>query len=116
MIKNLVFRTNLNTIRQTFYNRFSHTSFNSNNKDDNKENIKNNIDKMIKDKNVVVFMKGTANAPRCGFSKGVVQILNLHDVKFDSYNVLDSEELRSGIKEYSNWPTIPQVFFKGNII
>lgn len=60
--------------------------------------------------------QGTADQPRCGFSKAVVDIMNLHGVEFESYNVLDDESLRSAIKEYSNWPTIPQIFFKGEFI
>lgn len=83
---------------------------------ESKTNIKDEIDKMVKDKPVVVFMKGTPNAPRCGFSRAVVEILTVHNVKFDAYNVLEDEDLRSGIKEYANWPTIPQVYFKGEFV
>lgn len=77
---------------------------------------KHKIDEMVKSDDVVIFMKGTAEQPMCGFSKAVVDILSMHGVKFKSYNVLADEEIRSGIKEYSNWPTIPQVFFKGEFI
>lgn len=77
---------------------------------------KQKIDEMVKSDNVVIFMKGTADQPMCGFSKAVVDILSMHGVKFKSYNVLADEDIRSGIKEYSNWPTIPQVFFKGEFI
>lgn len=62
-------------------------------------------------------MKGTPDAPRCGFSNAVCQILNFHGVdKFEAHNVLDDEELRQGIKEYSNWPTIPQVYLDGEFL
>lgn len=62
-------------------------------------------------------MKGTPAAPKCGFSNAVVQILDFHGVKqYDSYNVLEDEDLRQGIKEYSNWPTIPQVFIDGEFV
>lgn len=80
---------------------------------------KDYIDDLVKDKNskVVVFMKGTADQPRCGFSNAVVQILNFHGVNnFKFYNVLDDEKLRQGVKDYSNWPTIPQVFIGGEFI
>lgn len=62
-------------------------------------------------------MKGTPAAPKCGFSNAVVQILDFHGVKqYDSYNVLEDDDLRQGIKEYSNWPTIPQVFINGEFV
>lgn len=67
------------------------------------------IDKLVNNAKVVVFMKGEQTAPQCGFSNAVVQILKMHDVTFESHNVLADEDLRQGIKEYSNWPTIPQV-------
>ncbi|GFQ97721.1 glutaredoxin-related protein 5, mitochondrial [Trichonephila clavata] len=71
---------------------------------------------LVKKSKVVVFMKGVPEQPRCGFSNAVVQILNMHGVKYDSYNVLDDEQLRQGIKEFSNWPTIPQVFINGEFV
>jgi monothiol glutaredoxin len=74
------------------------------------------IDQLVKDSKVVVFMKGVPEAPQCGFSNAVVQIMRMHDVKFTGHNVLADEELRQGIKEYSSWPTIPQVFFDGEFI
>jgi len=62
-------------------------------------------------------MKGTPEQPLCGFSNAVCQILRMHGVPpFDSYNVLEDEELRQGIKEYSNWPTIPQVYIGGEFV
>lgn len=77
---------------------------------------KQKIDEMVKSNDIVVFIKGTADQPMCGFSKAVVDIMNMHGVNFKTFNVLADEDIRSGIKEYSNWPTIPQVFFKGEFI
>jgi monothiol glutaredoxin len=66
---------------------------------------------------VLVFMKGTTQAPQCGFSRAVVQILQLQGVeKFATVNVLENEEIRNAIKEYTNWPTIPQVFIMGEFV
>ena len=76
------------------------------------ENIKNEI----KTNDVVLFMKGTPVFPMCGFSAAVVQILTNLGVKFNSINVLDSEEMREGIKKFSNWPTIPQLYIKEEFI
>merc|ERR1719150_313514 len=78
--------------------------------------INERIDALVKESKVVVFMKGVPAAPQCGFSNAVVQILRMHDVTFESHNVLADEEIRQGIKEYSNWPTIPQVYFDGEFI
>jgi len=62
-------------------------------------------------------MKGTPEQPMCGFSNAVCQILRMHGVPpYDSYDVLEDEELRQGIKEYSNWPTIPQVYLGGEFV
>jgi len=79
---------------------------------------KEHIDGLIKGgQKVVVFMKGTKDAPRCGFSNAVIQILKMHGVdNFDAHNVLDDETLRQGIKDYTNWPTIPQVFVNGEFL
>jgi len=74
------------------------------------------IDDKVKNNDVFLFMKGTPDFPQCGFSGQVVQILNYLGVQFDSANVLESEELRDGIKTYSNWPTIPQLYVKGEFV
>jgi monothiol glutaredoxin len=71
------------------------------------------IDNEVKANDVVLFMKGTPQAPMCGFSGQVVQILDHLGVSYKGVNVLDNEEVRNGIKAYSNWPTIPQLFVKG---
>jgi monothiol glutaredoxin len=79
-------------------------------------NIHEVIDKEVKGNDVVLFMKGTPDAPMCGFSGRVVQILNQVGVDFKGINVLESSELRQGIKEYANWPTIPQLYVKGEFV
>ena len=70
----------------------------------------------VKDHDVVVYMKGTPVFPQCGFSAAVVQVLNHIGVKFHSVNVLEDPELRQGIKDYTNWPTIPQLYVKGEFL
>lgn len=78
--------------------------------------LRSKIDKMVKSDDVVVFMKGTQEEPLCGFSRNVKLVLDYHDVKFKDYNVLSDPELREGIKTYSDWPTIPQVYIKGEFV
>ena len=74
------------------------------------------IDQQLKSSDVVLFMKGTPQFPQCGFSGQVVQILDYLGVPYKGVNVLDSEELRQGIKAFSNWPTIPQLYVKGEFL
>ncbi|KAL1501908.1 hypothetical protein ABEB36_007141 [Hypothenemus hampei] len=74
------------------------------------------IKKLVTNNKVVVFMKGVPEQPQCGFSNAVVQVLRMHGVPYDSHNVLVDDILRQGIKEYSNWPTIPQVFINGEFV
>ena len=74
------------------------------------------INNEIKSNDVVLFMKGTPAFPMCGFSSTVVQILSNLGVKFNSINVLDNDRMREGIKKFSNWPTIPQLYIKGEFI
>ena len=78
--------------------------------------IHDQIQTMIDDNPVVLFMKGTKLFPQCGFSGRVVHILNEAGVKFKDVNILESDELRQGIKDFSNWPTIPQLYIKGEFI
>ena len=80
------------------------------------EEIKNKIQKVIDSDNVVLFMKGTPDFPQCGFSANAVAILNYFNVDFKSYNVLENDELRQGIKEFSDWPTIPQIYINQEFI
>ncbi|XP_034018320.1 glutaredoxin-related protein 5, mitochondrial [Thalassophryne amazonica] len=75
------------------------------------------LGEMVKKDKVVVFIKGTPAQPMCGFSNAVVQILRMHGVEqYAAYNVLDDQELRQGVKDFSNWPTIPQVYFNGEFV
>ena len=76
-------------------------------------NIKEDIKEIIKKNDVCLFMKGTPDAPQCGFSMAVSNILKHLEVKFQGINVLENENLRQGIKDYSDWPTIPQLYVKG---
>ncbi|XP_062858633.1 glutaredoxin-related protein 5, mitochondrial [Trichomycterus rosablanca] len=81
------------------------------------EELQKNLAEMVKKEKVVVFMKGTPAQPMCGFSNAVVQILRMHGVdQYASYNVLDDQELRQGVKTFSSWPTIPQIFFNGEFV
>lgn len=74
------------------------------------------IDEKVKNNDVFLFMKGTPDFPQCGFSGQVVQILDYLGVQYDSANVLENQDLREGIKVYSNWPTIPQLYVKGEFV
>jgi monothiol glutaredoxin len=74
------------------------------------------IDNEVKSNDVVVFMKGTPQFPMCGFSGQVVQILDYIGVPYKGINVLESDDLRQGIKAYAQWPTIPQLYVKGEFV
>ena len=80
------------------------------------QELKAKIDKLLKDNKVLVFMKGSKLMPQCGFSNNVVQILNTLGVSYETIDVLADSEIRQGIKEYSNWPTIPQVYVNGEFV
>ena len=80
------------------------------------QEIKDLINKELKDNDVCLFMKGTPDAPQCGFSMTVSNILKILEIKFKGINVLESAELRQGIKEFSEWPTIPQLYIKNEFI
>ena len=82
----------------------------------NENPVHDRIRKEIDASDVVLFMKGTPVFPQCGFSATVVQILNQLGVKFSSVDVLTDPEVRDGIKHYSNWPTIPQLYVKGEFV
>ena len=84
--------------------------------EDKKIDVSESIKNEIKSNNVVLFMKGTPVFPMCGFSAAVVNILSELKVKYSSVNVLDSDEMREGIKTFSNWPTIPQLYIKEEFI
>jgi monothiol glutaredoxin len=74
------------------------------------------IEKLIGDHKVVLFMKGTKNFPQCGFSARAVEVLKREGVAFETVNVLADPEIRQGIKDFSNWPTIPQLYVGGKFI
>lgn len=78
--------------------------------------VKTRIDETVKANDVVLFMKGTKTMPQCGFSSRVAGVLNYMGVDFADVNVLADEELRQGIKDYSDWPTIPQLYVKGEFV
>jgi len=80
------------------------------------ENIKEKISNLVKNNDVCLFMKGTPDVPQCGFSLAVSNVLKHLQVKFNGVNVLEDPELRQGIKEFSDWPTIPQLYVKGEFI
>ena len=80
------------------------------------QKTKDFIDNEINSNDVCLFMKGTPDAPQCGFSMAVSNILKILEVKFKGINVLESNELRQGIKEYSEWPTIPQLYIKKEFV
>ena len=77
---------------------------------------KTRIEGLIQSSPIFVFMKGTKLMPQCGFSNNVVQILNAMGMTFETFDVLSDMEIRQGIKEFSEWPTIPQVYVKGEFI
>ena len=78
--------------------------------------LKQRIDSLVKENKIMVFMKGNKLMPQCGFSNNVVQIINTLGVPFETLDVLADQEIRQGIKEYSNWPTIPQVYLNGEFL
>jgi len=78
--------------------------------------IQATIEKQVKASPVVLFMKGSADFPQCGFSGQVIQILKYLELNFETANVLESDEIRQGIKDYSNWPTIPQLYVNGEFV
>ncbi|KAI6204925.1 hypothetical protein M3Y94_00733400 [Aphelenchoides besseyi] len=78
--------------------------------------LKSKIQKLVDEDEVVMFMKGTPEEPMCGFSRTAKVVLEHHGIKYKSYDVLEDDDLRSGIKEFSDWPTIPQIYVKGKFI
>ncbi|XP_050541047.1 glutaredoxin-related protein 5, mitochondrial [Daktulosphaira vitifoliae] len=108
LLRNVLSKENIKLTTLYSYSRFKTTK--------SDKPIISQIDNLVKKKKIVVFMKGDPEAPRCGFSNAVVDILSIHKAKFDAHDVLKDENLRNGVKEYSNWPTIPQVFVNGEFI
>lgn len=91
---------------------------NINNPSNNKLTVHDTIDTLVKSNPLVVFMKGTPTTPLCGFSRTVIQILHLHQASssIKGVNVLADEDIRQGVKAYSQWPTLPQVFIGGKFV
>jgi monothiol glutaredoxin len=79
-------------------------------------NVQDQIRQQVEGNDIILFMKGTPQFPQCGFSGRAVQLLQACGARFASVNVLAEPEIREGIKQYSNWPTIPQLFIKGQLI
>ncbi len=80
------------------------------------DKIQSNIKNIVDNNDVVLFMKGTKEQPQCGFSNAVVNTLSFMNVEYKDVNVLETDELREGIKEFTDWPTIPQLYVKGEFI
>ena len=78
--------------------------------------VKERIEKLVKENKIMVFMKGSKLMPQCGFSNNVVQIINTLGVPYETFDILADQEIRQGIKEYSSWPTIPQIYIDGEFI
>lgn len=78
--------------------------------------IQERIAKEVSDNKIMIYMKGTAEMPQCGFSKAVVDVFEVLGVPFETRDVLSDPELRDGIKQFTNWPTIPQIFIGGQFV
>ena len=78
--------------------------------------IQDQIRDQLQSASVVLYMKGTPQMPQCGFSAKAVQLLNACGTRFATFNVLDNPDLRQGLKDFSNWPTFPQLYIKGELI
>ncbi len=80
------------------------------------EDIRSRIESLIKGSKVMLFMKGTKQFPACGFSNTVIQILKKESVPFETFNILADGDIRQGLKEYSSWPTFPQLYVDGKFV
>lgn len=80
------------------------------------EDVAKKIESQIANNKVILYMKGSRDMPQCGFSARVVNILNSYGIDYESVDVLSDPEIRQGIKDYSNWPTIPQLYVKGEFV
>ena len=78
--------------------------------------VKAKIEQLVNENKIMVFMKGSKLMPQCGFSNNVVQILNTLGVPYETYDILADPEIRQGIKDYSQWPTIPQIYLNGEFV
>ena len=80
------------------------------------EDLKERIENDIKKNKVMLYMKGTPEEPQCGFSAQVISVLKTYNVPFETFNILEDDDIRQGIKEYSDWPTVPQLYVNGEFI
>lgn len=80
------------------------------------DDLKTRIQDMLGQHKVLLFMKGTKAFPQCGFSNRVVQVLKAEGVTFETFNILSDQEIREGLKEFSNWPTFPQLYVNGKLV
>jgi len=80
------------------------------------EAVKQRIEDNIKGNKIFLYMKGTPNEPQCGFSAQVVAVLKTYNIPFETFDIFQDEEIRQGIKEFSDWPTIPQLYVNGEFI
>lgn len=78
--------------------------------------IQAKIDEQVKNNKIILYMKGTPSFPMCGFSAATIQVLDSYNVKYESVNVLDDPAIRDGVKRYSNWPTVPQLYINGEFV
>ncbi|EGF84062.1 hypothetical protein BATDEDRAFT_36431 [Batrachochytrium dendrobatidis JAM81] len=80
------------------------------------DDLNTRLGKLVKRANVMLFMKGSPSTPRCGFSRQVVKLLDEQSVVYETFDILEDEQVRTGLKEYSNWPTFPQLYIKGELV
>ena len=80
------------------------------------EQLRQRIENDLKNNKVILYMKGTADMPMCGFSGKTVAILKQYNVPFNTFNILEDEDIRQGLKEYSDWPTFPQLYVNGELV
>uniref|UniRef100_A0A034VAQ3 Glutaredoxin 3 n=1 Tax=Bactrocera dorsalis TaxID=27457 RepID=A0A034VAQ3_BACDO len=80
------------------------------------ESLEERLKALINKADLMIFMKGDRNAPRCGFSRQIIEIVNATNVPYETFDILNDEEVRQGLKTYSDWPTYPQVYVKGELI
>ncbi len=80
------------------------------------ETLRKRIEDQIKSQDVFLYMKGTPESPACGFSAQTVRLIQMHNIPFGSFNILEDEDIRQGVKEYAEWPTFPQLYVKGQLI
>jgi monothiol glutaredoxin len=80
------------------------------------DDVRKRIDELVQSNRVMLFMKGNKSFPACGFSAQVVQILKHHNASFETFNILSDPEMRNSVKEYSDWPTFPQIYVNGEFV